>query len=140
MSNFIVIPYDNFNGTVLVNVDELRKIELIFYKDETAVIEYHLNDEIIKQKFDYEYDPFLEHAAEWDKICLDGAGCNNNCEQCKLNMDFKEKYKHEGNNYNRRIANLIMSKLEKQLNVIDTVERLLDGEITVIKKNSESEV
>ena len=131
MNNFIKIPYDKYHN-IVINADELRKIEPIAYKNGEAAIEYHLTGEVIIQKFAYEYDPFEEHEKEWIEICKDG--CKEDCEQCKLSVDFEEKYKSEGKRYNYKIMNSIIARIEDQLGVIDTGGRFLEGEITVIKK------
>lgn len=131
MNNFIKIPYNNFHGFIMINANELKKVEPVIYKDETAAIEYHLIDEIIIQKFDYDYDPFEEHGEEWDKICKDE--CNEDCKQRKLSKDFEKKYESEAKGYNSRTMISIIKQIEKLLNVID-IGGELEGELTVIEK------
>lgn len=142
MSNFIIIPYEN-DMPLIINIDELRKIELRYYrsKNNKAEILYYLTDKIITQKFDFEYDPYIEHEKEWDNICpchscKDEDKCGDiewkPCEMCsKIMCEFEVKYKCEISGYNVRAADNVIKRIEKNLNVIDLTSQYIEGETKV---------
>lgn len=130
MSKFLKIPYRNYRGVIIVNTDELRKIELKDLNNDTSEIIYYLKDKEITQKFDFEYDVCEEHEDELNELCP--SDCHKiECNDCEIYRNLVKKYEREAKRYNRKIAKEVLDNIEKQLEIIDLTNGVIEGEVYV---------